>query len=125
MKKSILILSVLSLFILTASDAEARRRHRHHKPAPKVVKVQSVFDSENRQKAVVLPGLVSVYQAYAASQYPWKPEEVWRIPKAEQELKTYHQPVNKGLSPMFMAVYGVIMGSVVGISGLAWVLSRP
>lgn len=124
MKKSILVLSVLSLFILTAGDAEARRRYRHHKPAPKVVKVQSVFDSENWQKAVVLPGLVSVYQAYAASQYSWKPEEVWRIPKAEQELKTYHRAEDKPLSPILWAALGIIMGSVVGISSLALALSR-
>ena len=77
--------ALLTLVILTLSigDADARRRssHRNHirtttvdvvdvvrKPAART----SVFDTEAWQPPVTLPGLVSSYQAYAASQYTFE-----------------------------------------------------
>lgn len=114
-------IAILILMLSVTSSAEARR-HRYNNPLPKHV---SVFDKDTWQKPVQFPGIVSSYQVYSASKYAWQTDEVWRIPKAEQELKTYHHAANKSLSPVLMISLGTLLGCGVGLLSLIYLMSRP
>lgn len=137
MKKTLFISSLIAAFILTSGDADARRRHSRHKPhhnriarhyepakplppaAPADKK--SVFDTQDWQPEVPLPGLMTVWNAFSESKYPWSPSETHRSVRMEayQELKQLQKPITNGLRWHEHALLGALIGGVVGLGIVA------
>lgn len=126
MKKLILISTAIAMVVAATGEADARKRTirtrnvavvsvpAKPKPAP------SVFDGEAWQPPVTLPGLVSSYQAYAASQYTFDgkdslfPTVVYQI---KEELKMPQKPVIKRLSWVEQISLGAVALSCLILSG--------
>ena len=126
MKKLILISTAMAIMVATAGEADARKRSdRSHIRTVAVVRIPvpkpvSVFDGEAWQPPVLPPGLVSSYQAYAASQYTFDgkdslfPTVVYQI---KEELKMPQKPVIKRLSWVEQISLGAVALSCLILSG--------
>lgn len=126
MKKLILISTAIAMVVAATGEADARKRTTRTRnvavvsvPAkPKLV--PSVFDGEAWQPPVTLPGLVSSYQAYAASQYTWEgenhlfPTVVYQI---KEELKMPQKPIIKRLSWVERISLGAVALSCLMMAG--------
>lgn len=124
MRTLILTSTIIAALAVTTGDADARKRNATRNRNVAVVSIPqpkpSPFDGETWQPPVTLPGLVSSYQAYAASQYTWEgkdslfPTVVYQI---KEELKMPQKPIIKRLSWVEQVSLGAVALSCLIMSG--------